>query len=120
MLLGAPLVLLESPARMSTPLVFDIPHTLGREEARRRIEAGLPKLERHIPGGGTVDAAWPEPDRLELTIAAMGQKVGVTMAIADEVIHASVAVPFMLSMMAGPIGEFVRASADKMLAAPKS
>ena len=35
---------------------IDIPHSLGRDEAKRRVEAGLPKLEKHIPGGGTVSA----------------------------------------------------------------
>ncbi|WP_294239118.1 polyhydroxyalkanoic acid system family protein [uncultured Sphingomonas sp.] len=95
---------------------FDIPHNLGHAEARRRIEQGLPKLEAHIPGGGQVTSEWPADDRLMLTIIAMGQTVKADMDIADDSLRGTVAIPMMLSMMAGPIGEFVKTSAEKMLA----
>ena len=97
---------------------FDIPHDLGRDEARRRIEAGLPKLAQHIPGGGTVDADWTGPYALALAIVAMGQKVAVDMTVDAANVAGSVRVPMMLAMMSGPIAEFVRTSAEKMLAKP--
>ncbi|WP_342656977.1 polyhydroxyalkanoic acid system family protein [Sphingomonas carotinifaciens] len=97
---------------------FDISHSLGRVEARRRIEAGLPKLAQHIPGGGTVDADWIDADRLTLAITAMGQKVAVDMAVEDARVAGTVQVPMMLAMMGGPIAEFVKTSAEKMLAKP--
>lgn len=95
---------------------FDIPHHLGKQEARRRIEAGLPKLEQHIPGGGRVEADWQADDRLAMTIHAMAQKVAVQLAVEEDALRGTVAVPMMLSMMAGPISEFVKTSAEKMLA----
>ena len=95
---------------------FDIPHTLGHAEARRRIEQGLPKLESKIPGGGQVTSEWPADDRLMLTIIAMGQTVKADMNIADDSLRGTVAIPMRLSMMAGPIGDFVKTSAEKMLA----
>ncbi|WP_230482491.1 polyhydroxyalkanoic acid system family protein [Sphingomonas sp. Leaf21] len=95
---------------------FDIPHALGHAAARRRIEQGLPKLEAKIPGGGQVTSEWPADDRLMLTIIAMGQTVKADMNIADDALRGTVAIPMMLSMMAGPIGEFVKTSAEKMLA----
>jgi putative polyhydroxyalkanoate system protein len=95
---------------------FDIPHDLGREEARRRIESGLPKLAQHIPGGGTVDATWNGPDALTLAIVAMGQKVAVDMAVGEANVSGTVKVPMMLAMMSGPIADFVKTSAAKMLA----
>lgn len=97
---------------------FDVPHQLGRAEARRRIEAGLPKLAQHIPGGGTVDAAWPGPDTLALTIKAMGQSIAANLEIGDTGLRGTVNVPMVLAMMSGPIGDFVRTSAEKMLAKP--
>lgn len=103
---------------MAAPMKFDIPHTLGKAEAKRRIEAGIPKLERHIPGGGTVEANWTGEDPMAMTVTAIGQKVSVDMLIEDAVVHATVAVPMMLSMMAGAISGFVQTSAEKMLAAP--
>jgi hypothetical protein len=97
---------------------FDIPHTLGRDEARRRIEAGLPRLAQHIPGGGTVEADWTGPYALALAIVAMGQAVAVDMAIDDARVAGTVRVPMMLAMMSRPIADFVATSAEKMLAKP--
>jgi hypothetical protein len=105
---------------MASAMQFDIPHRLGKAEAKRRIEAGIPKLERHIPGGGTVQANWIGDDRLEMTVTAMGQRVAVDMVVEEAVVHASVAVPTMLAMMAGTISGFVQSSAEKMLAPPDS
>ncbi|WP_246332087.1 polyhydroxyalkanoic acid system family protein [Sphingomonas chungangi] len=103
---------------MASTMQFDIPHTLGKAEAKRRIGAGIPKLERHIPGGGTVQAHWTGDDRLAMTVTAMGQKVVVDMMVEEAVVRASVQVPMMLSMMAGAISGFVQTSAQKMLEKP--
>ncbi len=105
----------EKESHLMASVNFDIPHSLGHAEARRRIEQGLPKLEAKIPGGGQVSSEWPAEDRLILTIIAMGQTVKADMEIADTALRGTVAIPMMLSMMAGPIGEFVKTSAEKML-----
>ena len=38
-------------AGMDRPIEVDLPHKLGREEARRRIAGNVHKLSDHIPGG---------------------------------------------------------------------
>lgn len=93
-----------------------VPHDLGREEARRRLEAGLPKLEQHIPGGGSLTSQFVSDSQLDLVINAMGQKVPVTILIEDDRLDADVTVPAFLKMMSGQIGDFVKVSAEKMLA----
>lgn len=105
---------------MASTMQFEIPHQLGRVEAKRRIEAGIPKLGQHIPGGGQVDAQWPSEDRVKMAITAMGQKIDVELLVEEAAIKAKLAVPLMLSMMAKPIAEFVKTSAEKMLAPPKA
>jgi len=97
---------------------IDIPHSLGIAEAKRRIDAGLPKLEQHIPGGGTVDANWTTDTALDMKITAMGQTVPVQLVVEDAVVRGTVSVPMMLKMMSGPISEFVKTSAQKMLSKP--
>lgn len=97
---------------------IDIPHSLGVAEAKRRIEAGLPKLQQHIPGGGTVDATWTTETTLNMKITAMGQTVPVQLLVEDAVVRGTVSVPMMLKMMSGPISDFVKTSAQKMLSKP--
>lgn len=94
---------------------FEVPHSLGKAEARRRIQNGLPALEKHIPGGGTVASSWTSEDELALTIAAMGQSIGVAIEVEDAVVRGEVTVPMMLSMMAGAIRDFVEKSSRIML-----
>lgn len=97
---------------------IDIPHSLGVAEAKRRIEAGLPKLQQHIPGGGTVDATWTTETTLDMKITAMGQTVPVQLLVEDAMVRGTVSVPMMLKMMSGPISDFVKTSAQKMLSKP--
>lgn len=59
---------------MATPTIIDVPHRLGRDEARHRMEAGIGKLASHIPGGSAT-VSWPSQDQLSLTIATMGVEV---------------------------------------------
>ncbi|MDZ7895590.1 MAG: polyhydroxyalkanoic acid system family protein [Sphingobium sp.] len=94
---------------------IDIPHGLGKDEAKRRIEQGLPKLEQHIPGGGSLAASWPSPYALEMTISAMGQKIPIKLDVLDDKLAGDVSVPVFLKMMSGQVAEFVKTSAGKML-----
>lgn len=97
---------------------FEVPHGLGKAEAKRRIENGLPALEKHIPGGGTVTSAWPAEDKLSLDISAMGQNIGVVIEIEDTLVRGEIDVPMMLSMMSGAIRDFVEKSSRIMLEKP--
>ena len=92
-----------------------IPHNLGQAEAKRRIDQGLPKLEQHIPGGGSLKSAWVSEHSLQLTIGAMGQTIPVRLDVNDDKLRGDVTVPMFLKMMSGQIGDFVRTSAEKML-----
>src|SRR5690606_1756965 len=93
-----------------------VPHTLARDEVRRRFDSGMPNLV--IPGGGTAQAKWIDPYTLRMSIKAMGQKLGVDFEVLDEAIDATISVPFVLSTMRGAIEGFVRANAEQMLAHP--
>lgn len=105
---------------MSTPLSIDIPHSLGRAEAHRRIASRLGELERHLPGGGTVTTRWTDDDHLAVSARAMGQDVAATVAIEDAVVRVSLALPLMLSFMAGPIRSAVQSKGEKLLAERKA
>ena len=88
---------------MARPIEVDLPHKLGREEARRRIAGNIHKLENHIPGGTSrVDATW-EGDTLNLAVHAMGQKVDAKIDVMEAKVHCCIMLPGMLSLFAAPI-----------------
>jgi putative polyhydroxyalkanoate system protein len=82
---------------MTQPIDVDLPHSLGKDEARRRIANNIHKLQEHIPGGAHVQSGWTG-DQLNLDVAAMGQEVAATIDVMDTKVHLKVLLPGMLGM----------------------
>ena len=87
---------------MTQPIEVDIPHKLGKDEARRRIANNIHKLSEHIPGGAQVQSGWVG-DQLNLDVAAMGQSCSSTIDVMDDKVRLKVLLPPMLAMFSGMI-----------------
>ena len=87
---------------MTQPIDVDLPHSLGKDEARRRISNNVHKLQEHIPGGAAVQSGWAG-DQLNLDITAMGQNVAATIDVKETNVHLRVLLPGMLGMFSGMI-----------------
>ena len=90
-------------AAMERPIEVDLPHKLGREEARRRIAGNVHKLSDHIPGGAAdMKSNWVG-DQLNLGITAMGQTIAAQIDVQETKVRCRVMLPGMLALFAGPI-----------------
>src|SRR3569833_3584668 len=87
---------------MTQPIEVDLPHKLGKDEARRRIANNIHKLEQHIPGGAKVQSGWAG-DQLNLNVQAMGEAVTGTIDVMDNKVHLKLILPGMLGMFSGII-----------------
>jgi putative polyhydroxyalkanoate system protein len=87
---------------MSKAVTVTIPHELGREEARRRIDAGFGGLSRHLGGLGEVSRRW-EGDRLAFAFSAIGQAITGGIDVADRSVRLEVLLPGLLAVMAGKL-----------------
>ncbi|MFZ3482605.1 polyhydroxyalkanoic acid system family protein [Sphingomonas sp. 3-13AW] len=87
---------------MADPVTVDIPHKLGLEGARARIENGVGKLAGMFPGGTVVEQHW-EGDSLSFTVQAMGQKVASRLELFEDRVHAELDLPPFLRMFADKI-----------------
>ena len=87
---------------MAQPIEVDLPHSLGKDEARRRIANNVHKLTDHIPGGAQVQSGWTG-DQLNLDVQAMGQSVNATIDVLDTKVRLRVLLPPMLGMFSGMI-----------------
>ena len=85
---------------MTQPIDVDLPHNLGKDEARRRIANNIHKLQEHIPGGAQVQSGW-SGDQLNLQVAAMGEAVNATIDVMENKVHLKVLLSGMLGMFAG-------------------
>jgi hypothetical protein len=98
----------------NTPIKFDLPHSLGQAEARRRIENGVGSLKEHIPGAAEVRSSWTG-DQLGLQILAMGQEVNARLDVRESLVHLEMLLPPALAFFARPIELAMRKGGESML-----
>ena len=89
---------------MTQPIEVDLPHKLGKDEARRRIANNVHKLQEHIPGGAQVQSGWAG-DQLNLDVAAMGQQVTATIDVMETKVRLKVLLPPALGFFSSIIRE---------------
>lgn len=99
---------------MPEPIKVDIPHTLGRDAARARLEGGMGKLATLFPSGATVEHRW-DGDTLHFTAKAMGQTVTSRLDVFDSHVHAEVDLPPMLALLAGRVRDQLAQIGPKLL-----
>ena len=94
-----------------------VPHQLPREEIRRRLRAQSHEIADHIPGGmAQVETAWPNEDRMNLAIQAMGQKLVGHIDIEDDQLVVELDLPPMLGFLEPMIEGAVKSQGQKLLA----
>lgn len=96
------------------PVKVDIPHKLGREEARSRIAGGMGKLAEMMPGGGTIAQRW-DGDTLHFGLTVMGQTVQCRLDVMDDKVHAEMLLPPMLALFAGKVRDKLFSKASALL-----
>jgi len=99
---------------MSQPIEVDLPHSLGKDEARRRIASNIHKLEQHIPGGARVQSGWAG-DQLNLDVHALGDSVKATIDVEEAKVRVKVQLPGLLGMFASPIQAMLQKKGDLLL-----
>lgn len=99
---------------MNQPIDVDLPHKLGKEEAKRRIGGNIDKLHEHIPGGANVTSRW-EGDTLKLNVVAMAQTVDADITVHETKVHCHVVLPGLLGMFAQPIAAMLKARGGDLL-----
>lgn len=99
---------------MGTPIAIDIPHTLGKDGVRQRLDGGISRITEKIPGGGVVQHRW-EGDTMHFTVTAMGQSIASTATVFADKVHAVVDLPAFLGLFAGKVKEMIEREAPKLL-----
>ena len=84
---------------MSAPLIVSIPHRLGREEATRRLKAGLTRAATSVPVLTVDEERW-EGDRMVFRVRALGQAASGHLDVADDHVRLEVTLPWLLQRFA--------------------
>src|SRR3954454_9192283 len=84
---------------MSAPLVVSIPHRLGREEARRRLQSGLTGAAASVPGMNVDEERW-DGDLMVFRVRALGQAAAGHLDVEDDHVKVEVTLPWLLQRFA--------------------
>jgi hypothetical protein len=84
---------------MSAPLVVSIPHRLGREEATRRLKAGLTRAATSIPVLKVDEERWQD-NRMAFRVRALGQAAAGHLDVEHDHVRLEVTLPWLLQRFA--------------------
>ena len=103
---------------MSRPVTVSIPHELGWDEARRRLEQGFGRLRQQITGGMIGMLAcyerW-EGDRLHFEAGALGQKITGRLEVSENSVRIEGDLPEILAALAEQIAGKLKDEGRKLL-----
>lgn len=103
---------------MSQPLVVSIPHRLGRQEARRRLESGIVGLPADFgPLVMGLDYSW-ESDSLYFSTQVVWQRVSGRIEVLDDAVRIEINLPWLMRLLDAVIAKQVRERTMLMLEKP--
>jgi hypothetical protein len=100
---------------MRQPFVVMVPHRLGRQAARDRLERGLDRIRSEIAAyAAAVESDWVD-DRLTFSVRAVGQTFGGTMDVLDDAVRVEVDLPWLVALLAETIAARIRQTGTRLL-----
>jgi hypothetical protein len=89
----------EEDFAMPAPLVVSIPHSLGHEEAMRRLKTGLTRAASSVPVLSVDEERW-EDNRMTFRVRALGQTASGHVDVEDKYVRVEVVLPWLLQRFA--------------------
>ena len=84
---------------MPQPLIVSIPHKLGRQEAKRRLDSGVSRIGPELAGlVSTLDHSWEE-DTLNFRAVAMWQTISGRIEVLDDAVRIEIDLPWMMRLL---------------------
>ncbi len=100
---------------MNAPLVVEIPHRLGKDEAIRRLKGGLGRASAQYGNVLKVHEEIWSGDRLSFRVEALRQMASGTVDVRDDNVRIEVTLPWLLARLANGIQAAIRKSGTLML-----
>ena len=103
---------------MARSVTVNIPHSLGKEEAKRRIEDGFGRMQQQMVGGigalMSCQQRW-DGDRLHFEAGGLGQKATGRLDVLDDTVRIELDLPEMLAALADKITGRLKTEGQKLL-----
>lgn len=99
---------------MGKTITVSVPHKLTREEAKRKVMAGVASHKERFAKMAQVEDAWTG-DHMDFKATAMGQSLTGRLDVTDDAVVVNLDLPWMLAMMAGRIKGEIEGEGRKLL-----
>jgi hypothetical protein len=103
---------------VTQPFVVTISHSLGKQEASRRLQDGLAEATRALADNKMVltEYTWEE-NRAAFTVGVAGQTARGTIDVEDSQVRLEIYLPWMLSLIASHVQPYIEERGLALLAA---
>jgi Putative polyhydroxyalkanoic acid system protein (PHA_gran_rgn) len=105
---------------MSEPLIVVIPHSLGKEEALRRIKGGIGRAQSEFARLMSVEEEAWTGDRLTFRVSALGQRAVGLIDVYEGTVRLEVTLPWLLAKFARAAQRVIGQKGQLMLEKPPS
>jgi Putative polyhydroxyalkanoic acid system protein (PHA_gran_rgn) len=100
---------------MSNSLTVLIPHNLGKEEALRRLQSGLNRIDERFSAAFVVQEQIWSDNTLQFQIRALAQTVRGTIEVQDTQVKLDLVLPWLLARIATNISQVVQMQGARLL-----
>jgi putative polyhydroxyalkanoate system protein len=108
----------DTQSAMSQPLIVSVPHRLGRQEARRRLDRGIGRLQGELGAIlSGLDHHW-QGDTLNFTASAMWQRITGRIEVLDDAVRVEIELPWVMQLLRDTIAKRVRGRGVALLDRP--
>jgi len=107
-----------SSSQTSRPLIVLVPHRIGRQEARRRLDSGIDRLPSELSALlRGLDYHW-QGDTLNFTASAMWQQFTGRIEVLDDALRVEIELPWVMRFLRDTIRKRVRGRGVALLEKP--
>ena len=99
---------------MPEPLVVSIPHSLGKEEAIRRLKAGIGRVLDGVPLVKIDEQTWIG-NEMTFKVRALGQVASGTIDVSEDTVRLAVTLPLLLRKFAAGVQGAISQGAQRLL-----
>jgi hypothetical protein len=106
----------EGTSRMSKVISVVVPHKLGTQWAKQRIEDGIPQFQPTFGRAATLERTNWDENTLNFTISTMGIRTSGTIVVTEETATVQANVPVALVPLAGTAEQLIQKHGAELLA----
>jgi hypothetical protein len=100
---------------MSKPLIVEIPHQLGKQEAVRRLQSGFSRVRSAFGDKfALIDETW-SGDHLDFRISVLAQTTTGTIDVTEDKARLEIQLPWLLGLLAEGVRPLIEKEGRLML-----